>query len=94
MLHRITTGVHSNILKFLRPISKNMGGDSENGHLGGETHDEQQYLQQLKMIIEKGSKKGDRTGVGTLSVFGTQARFSLKDGMHQKNALMIIFAKP
>jgi Thymidylate synthase len=82
MLHRITTGVHSNIWKFLQPISKKMGVASENGHISGETHDELQYLQQLKMIIEKGSKKGDRTGVGTLSVFGTQARFSLKDGMH------------
>lgn len=59
-----------------------MSGVSENGQSGDEKHDELQYLDQLKMIIEKGSKKGDRTGVGTISVFGTQARYSLKDGMH------------
>ncbi|XP_059480982.1 thymidylate synthase [Neocloeon triangulifer] len=52
-----------------------------NGHVDGEPHDELQYLQQLKLIIDRGTKKGDRTGVGTLSVFGTQARYSLKDGI-------------
>ncbi|XP_012279699.1 thymidylate synthase [Orussus abietinus] len=43
-------------------------------------HDEYQYLQLIDRIINKGSKKSDRTGVGTQSVFGTQMRFSLRNG--------------
>lgn len=42
-------------------------------------HEEHQYLDLIREIIEKGTRKGDRTGVGTLSVFGRTMRFSLKD---------------
>jgi thymidylate synthase len=34
----------------------------------------------MRLVIEKGRYKADRTGTGTISVFGTQARFSLKEG--------------
>jgi thymidylate synthase len=43
-------------------------------------HPEHQYLDLLRHVLDHGDERVDRTGVGTLSLFGAMIRFDLSDG--------------
>ena len=48
-----------------------------------------QYLDLLEKIIAEGDHKNDRTGTGTLSIFGTQQKYDLTDNHVLEQWLML-----
>jgi thymidylate synthase len=51
----------------------------------------QAYLDQIRQILAHGEKKEDRTGTGTLSLFGMQARYDLRDGFPLVTTKKVLF---
>lgn len=51
-----------------------------------------QYLELVKYVLEHGEKKEDRTGTGTLSVFGYQTKYDLRDGFPILTTKKILFS--
>ncbi|KAL1404584.1 hypothetical protein pipiens_018806 [Culex pipiens pipiens] len=62
------------VLESASPIN-----GTENGESNQQNEDEMQYLELTRRIIAKGNKRLDRTGVGTLSIFGSQMRYNLRN---------------
>ena len=73
--------VSNSILYFFFILKMSL---NENSLLNGkecyENHEEYQYINHIKNIMKNGVEMKDRTGVGTLSIFGAQMKWSLKDG--------------
>lgn len=50
-----------------------------------------EYLNLVEEILEKGEKKNDRTGVGTISVFGAQRKYDLRKGFPMVTTKKVLF---
>lgn len=73
-------GLDSLVRRKVTP-SQGVESNSEIISEGGKiNHEEKQYLDLCRDIIKYGTKRNDRTGIGTLSKFGVQMRFSLRNG--------------
>ncbi len=50
------------------------------------------YLDLVRYILDNGEERGDRTGTGTLSVFGTQTKYDLRDGFPLLTTKKVLFS--
>ena len=51
----------------------------------------QEYLEIVRHVLEHGAKKTDRTGTGTLSLFGLQTRYDLRKGFPLLTTKKVLF---
>lgn len=51
----------------------------------------QQYLSLVREVLEKGEKKEDRTGTGTISLFGMQRKYDLREGFPLLTTKKVLF---
>ena len=51
----------------------------------------QEYLELVRYVLENGAKKTDRTGTGTLSLFGLQTRYDLRKGFPLLTTKKVLF---
>jgi len=51
-----------------------------------------QYLNLVRTILEEGETKGDRTGTGTLSIFGVQTKYDLREGFPVLTTKKLLFS--
>ncbi len=52
----------------------------------------QQYLSLVREVLEKGEKKEDRTGTGTISLFGMQRKYDLREGFPLLTTKKVLFS--
>ncbi len=50
-----------------------------------------QYLDLIKRVLDEGEERMDRTGTGTLSIFGTQTRYDLREGFPLLTTKKVLF---
>lgn len=51
----------------------------------------EQYLSLVREVLEKGEKKEDRTGTGTVSIFGMQRKYDLREGFPMLTTKKVLF---
>lgn len=51
-----------------------------------------QYLELISRVLEEGEQRSDRTGTGTLSIFGTQTKYDLRHGFPLLTTKKVLFS--
>uniref|UniRef100_A0A1I7UXZ8 Thymidylate synthase n=1 Tax=Caenorhabditis tropicalis TaxID=1561998 RepID=A0A1I7UXZ8_9PELO len=62
------------------PIAASIPEKCSNEQKTHVNQDEFKYLQQVEQILKEGTHRDDRTGTGTISIFGMQSKYCLRNG--------------